>query len=180
MAVQAFTAASLSTLSAQATVSARDHHDISDFQTEARTESWQYFDADTWTSGFFTSQLYALHDRDSLCRFQNTSDSVDWLNLANEWNRQQYVDEVTQLTNTHDVGFLSFPLQNEYAINALSSTRDYILEMADHLAARFNPRVGCTRSWDQGGPNDFEVVSIIARKAILARADCTYRLSTSA
>lgn len=128
---------------------------------------WLYFDADTWTSGFFSASLYALHERtNTLCPASSinttasSSGSQDWLTLARKWNTQDYQTMVEQLTNTHDVGFLSLPLQYELALDSTNATvKQAILGMADHLAARFSPVVGCTRSWDQGGPDDFEVVS---------------------
>ena len=40
--------------------------------------------------------------------------------------------------------------ENETAIEAVNA-------FANHLAARFNPTVGCTRSWDSADPTDFQV-----------------------
>ncbi len=40
--------------------------------------------------------------------------------------------------------------ENETAIEAVNA-------FANHLAARFDPTVGCTRSWDSADPTDFQV-----------------------
>lgn len=58
-----------------------------------------------------------------------------------------------------DVGFLSWPAQAELALVGTNETaRNAVLQMAGHLADRYDPLVGCTKSWDVGGPDDFEVV----------------------
>ena len=116
--------------------------------------SWEFFPAETWTSGFFASTLYALNLRESiLCPSDNGTSSIDWLSLAQKWNTPEFESTAQAITNTHDVGFLSYPAQ-------YGGSWDAVLEMAQHLADRFSPTVGCTRSWEDGGPDDFVVVRV--------------------
>jgi hypothetical protein len=57
------------------------------------------------------------------------------------------------------VGFISFPFIEELALNPENKTAiDAINKFASMLAARFNPIVGCTRSWDASDPTDFQVI----------------------
>lgn len=124
--------------------------------------TWISFPADTWTSAFFSSSFYALHQRHStLCpSVTPTADNgstTDWLALAREWSEGLYqVDEA--LTNTHDVGFLSWPAQQELNLGNTSATvKQAVLTEATHLADRFSTIVGCTESWDTDA-TDFEVI----------------------
>ena len=57
--------------------------------------------------------------------------------------------QVIPRNSTADGDTLRNP-QNETAIQAVNA-------FANHLAARFNPIVGCTRSWDSADPTDFQV-----------------------
>ncbi|PCH38423.1 glycoside hydrolase family 88 protein [Wolfiporia cocos MD-104 SS10] len=99
---------------------------------------WEYFVPDLWTSGFFPATLYEMR------------------------RRAQLTPEVPLETNNtvgHDVGFLSYPFVNELEIDKDNQTaRDAVNRFASDLAARFNPIVGCTRSWDTANPIDFEVI----------------------
>ena len=81
--------------------------------------NWQYFVADTWTTGFFPSLLYALHTRSALCSSAQTSDNTlndtDWLDLARSWSASEVALESNN-TLGHDVGFVSFPFQDELEV----------------------------------------------------------------
>ncbi|EKM55948.1 glycoside hydrolase family 88 protein [Phanerochaete carnosa HHB-10118-sp] len=122
---------------------------------------WQYFVPDTWTSGFFPATLYELNRRTTLCAADVSAQGLngtDWVLLGQTWS----AGEVPSETNTgvgHDVGFLSFPFVDELQLHpenqsAITAVNDF----ANHLAGRFDPAVGCTRSWDTPDPTDFEVI----------------------
>lgn len=139
---------------------------------------WQYFVADTWTTGFFNSLLYALHNRSLACSDTQSSDgtlnTTDWLGFARAWTVPEVALETTN-TLGHDVGFVSFPFQDELqlyvppyhscSVASNISERDptnqtaidAVNAFASDLAARFSPTVGCTRSWDTDDPTDFTV-----------------------
>lgn len=73
---------------------------------------WDFFNANTWTTGFFPTTLYALSTRASLC---GTNDREAWLDLGRQW----IVGEIpVEIVNTleHDVGFVSFPFVEEYLL----------------------------------------------------------------
>ncbi|KAI0255273.1 d-4,5 unsaturated-glucuronyl hydrolase-like protein [Lactifluus subvellereus] len=121
--------------------------------TTRDTGEWRFLGADTWTSGFLPATFYALAERAALCpgSMNGTSD-VQWLEIA----RASATGEVPLESHTsvgHDVGFLSFPFVDELAVNPQNDTALHAVEtFAAALAARFNPVVGCTRSWDTADP----------------------------
>ncbi|KAI0329874.1 d-4,5 unsaturated-glucuronyl hydrolase-like protein [Cubamyces sp. BRFM 1775] len=125
--------------------------------TDRDEGNWIWFSPDQWTSGFFPATLYAMYERTKLCGTQAVSGS-QWLELGRAWS----TGEVPLETHTgvgHDVGFLSYPFMDELKVNPKNeSAIQAVNAFANHLAARFSPIVGCTRSWDTADPTDFQVI----------------------
>ncbi|KAI0373266.1 d-4,5 unsaturated-glucuronyl hydrolase-like protein [Pilatotrama ljubarskyi] len=123
--------------------------------TDRVNGEWIWFSPDQWTAGFFPSTLYAMHERTKLCGAR-AGNAEEWLTLGRAWS----TGEIPLETHTgvgHDVGFLSYPFMDELKVNAKNQTAiQAINAFAAHLAARFNPVVGCTRSWDSSDPTDFQ------------------------
>ncbi|KAK7449784.1 hypothetical protein VKT23_013260 [Stygiomarasmius scandens] len=125
-------------------------------QYTTRDGTWQLFVPDTWTSGFFPSTPYALDTRAKLCPSQTAG--TDWVALGRSLSTGLIPLE-THNTQGHDVGFLSMPFMLELDVNPENQTAiQAINAFATDLAARFNPTVGCTRSWDTEDPTDFTVI----------------------
>ncbi|KAF8626251.1 hypothetical protein AX15_004929 [Amanita polypyramis BW_CC] len=119
--------------------------------TNQSAGDWLYFTPDTWTSGFFPATAYALNARKTYCRSADLQDT-DWLSLGRAASNALIPLEVNNSVG-HDVGFLSFPFADELVVNPLNKTaQDVVNAFAHDLAARFNPIVGCTRSWDSPDP----------------------------
>ncbi|EMD34410.1 glycoside hydrolase family 88 protein [Gelatoporia subvermispora B] len=119
---------------------------------------WQYFKPDEWTTGFFPATLYAMHQRAQLCPSTNSGDAAQWLQLGREWSTAEVPLEQTN-TLGHDVGFVSYPFMLELAVDPDNTTAQAAVNaFAADLAARFDPIVGCTRSWDTADPTDFQVI----------------------
>ncbi|KAI0713492.1 d-4,5 unsaturated-glucuronyl hydrolase-like protein [Earliella scabrosa] len=119
---------------------------------------WQWNPVDWWTTGFFPATLYAMHERTKLCRTSDVGDAAQWLELGQTWATGSIPLEVRNSVG-HDVGFLSYPFLDELKIHpdnatALNSVHAY----TNILAGRYNPVVGCTRSWDSSDPTDFQVI----------------------
>lgn len=93
-----------------------------------------------WTSGFFPGSLwyaYALTNSHQLK--QQAIAYTEKLNPVRYYKR------------THDLGFMidcSYGNALRFAPN--DTIKDVIIETADNLAARFNEKIGCIRSWDFG------------------------------
>ncbi|KAJ7684560.1 glycoside hydrolase family 88 protein [Mycena polygramma] len=128
--------------------------------TDTSAGHWLDFAPDTWTSGFFPTTLYALNTRKTLCgaTAANGLSAANWLDLGRAASNGLIPLE-THNNQGHDVGFLSFPFVEELAINPTNQTAlTAVKQFAADLAARFNPVVGCTRSWDTADPTDFTVI----------------------
>jgi unsaturated chondroitin disaccharide hydrolase len=91
-----------------------------------------------WTSGFYSGTLYDL--------YEFSHDTV----LLNEALRSTRLLEKEQYnTGTHDLGFMMFTSYGHAERLAPSAAFDSILlNSARSLSTRFNPRIGCIRSWD--------------------------------
>ncbi|KAG7453040.1 glucuronyl hydrolase [Guyanagaster necrorhizus] len=128
--------------------------------TDSTAGVWQLFSADTWTSGFFPATLYALETRQSLCEATSANglNAADWAELGRQTSAG-LAPLTTSNSVGHDVGFLSFPYVEELSIHPDNTTAaDIVNGFATYLAGRFNPTVGCTRSWDSSDPTDFVVI----------------------
>ncbi len=143
--------------------------------TDMELGQWQLFSPNTWTSGFFPATLYALNTRKALCGTSENNNLAiaDWLNLGRSTS-SGLIPLETDNTLGHDVGFISFAFVEELAMQVTSRPHYRVTDDPDRnpqnqtaisavnnfakdLAARFNPIVGCTRSWDTADPTDFQV-----------------------
>lgn len=82
--------------------------------TSTSTGSWIWFGAETWTSGFFPGSLYLLNTRAKKCPTSNAA-KYDWLALGRKWS-EGLVQIETNNGVQHDVGFISFPFQEELLV----------------------------------------------------------------
>ncbi|MCB9911741.1 MAG: glycoside hydrolase family 88 protein [Planctomycetes bacterium] len=102
--------------------------------------AWRYVGAQDWTSGFFAGCQWLMYER---------TQGEKWRLRAT----QQTLDLAGQQNNTgdHDIGFRIFlSYGNAFRCTGDPAYRDVLWTAAQSLATRFNPTVGCTRSWDFG------------------------------
>lgn len=97
--------------------------------------------ADDWCTGFFPGELWYMygHTRDGFWHRQ--AERNTWMLEGVQWHG-----------GSHDIGFMvgcSFGKGLE--MTADSHYRDVLLQAASTLTRRFEPRVGCIRSWSWGG-----------------------------
>ena len=78
---------------------------------------WEYFNPDTWTSGFFPATAYLLNARKDKCGADddNGLGGADWLELGRAMSAG-LVPLEDHTTQGHDVGFLSFPFIEELKV----------------------------------------------------------------
>lgn len=102
-----------------------------------------------WTSGFFPGILWMMYDY--------TGDSV-WLAPAHHFTMN--VVEQQYNGGTHDLGFMMYcSFGNGYRLTGSPIYREVLVQSARTLATRFNPAVGCIRSWDFNGDKwEFPVI----------------------
>ena len=91
-----------------------------------------------WVSGFFPGVLWYLYEN-----FQNDT-LKQW---AKEYTSR--VEDQQYTTDNHDVGFMIFcSFGNGYRITGDKDYLKVIETAASSLSTRFNPKIGCIRSWD--------------------------------
>jgi len=98
---------------------------------------WSTSSAGGWTSGFFPGELWALY---------NHTKDQKVLSLAKAWTEGIRSQQFN--TGTHDVGFMVFySFSHGYLFTKDADYKNVTLNAAHSLSTRFNPKVGCTRSW---------------------------------
>ncbi len=102
-----------------------------------------------WTSGFFPGVLWYLY------AFTNDE---QWEKAARE--ATHLLEDERFNGRTHDMGFKIYcSYGNGYRFTNDPAYRDIIIQSAKTLATRFNPTVGCIRSWDHNSHRwDFPVI----------------------
>lgn len=93
-----------------------------------------------WTSGFYPGTLWYL--------YEYTKDDA----LKNEaLKRTALVEKEKDNKGTHDLGFMMYcSYGNAFRIDKTPAYKDILLTSARSLCTRFNPKVGCIKSWDHG------------------------------
>ncbi|HVW59105.1 MAG TPA: alpha-L-fucosidase [Puia sp.] len=91
-----------------------------------------------WTSGFFPGQLWLL--------YQYTG-KEEWKKEAQAFTARMEREKFNG--TTHDMGFKIYcSYGTGYRLTKDEAYRQVIIQSAKTLATRFNPRIGCIRSWD--------------------------------
>ena len=93
-----------------------------------------------WTSGFFPGNLWLAYQltgdeslRESAVKFTN------------------YLYPLREYKGTHDIGFMmNCSYGNANRLSPADSVRSALIQTADNLCGRFNPEIGCIRSWNFG------------------------------
>jgi hypothetical protein len=77
---------------------------------------WKWFAAQTWTSGFYPAMAYLLNHRVPKCPDINPSRPAGkWLAIGRKWSEGLVQIESNNQVR-HDVGFISFPFQEELLV----------------------------------------------------------------
>ncbi|MCI0693598.1 glycoside hydrolase family 88 protein [candidate division KSB1 bacterium] len=91
-----------------------------------------------WTSGFFPGCLWLIYEY---------TGEEKWKIAAQKFTRNLEQEKLNG--TTHDMGFKMFcSFGNGYRLTGDREYREILLESAKMLITRFNPKVGCIRSWD--------------------------------
>lgn len=110
-------------------------------------DSMETSGSDWWCSGFYPGTLLYLYEQ--------TKDQ----SLLSEAERVlQILEKEKNNKTTHDLGFMMFcSFGNAERIASKPGYKDILLTSAKSLSTRFNPKVGCIKSWDSK-PGDFLVI----------------------
>jgi hypothetical protein len=91
-----------------------------------------------WVSGFFSGSLWYLY------QYSNDSALLDYAR-----NYTERVEKEKYNRRTHDLGFMLYcSFGNGYRLTGDTAYKDILLTGAESLISRFNPLVGCIKSWD--------------------------------
>jgi len=110
------------------------------YPRSASLSSINYVSDSDWTSGFFPGVLWYLGDY-----FNDSTIKTKAINFTTNLSSQQYNKK------THDVGFIMYcSYGNGYKYTSNQTYKSILINSANSLKTRYNPVVGCTRSWDFG------------------------------
>lgn len=100
--------------------------------------TWRTVEIRDWTSGFFPGILWYMHELTGEKTFEQS---------ARRWT--EGLTPLQWYAGSHDVGFMVFcSFGNGYRLTHDESYKAVILQAARTLATRFNPTVGCIKSWN--------------------------------
>lgn len=101
---------------------------------------WQFKTSTDWTSGFFPGCLWLM--------YESTGNPV-WRQRAEAWTAS--LEAQKNDTTTHDIGFqMLCSYGNGARLTGSPVYQSVLNQAAASLSTRFNPVVGCTRSWSFG------------------------------
>jgi rhamnogalacturonyl hydrolase YesR len=100
--------------------------------------SWKTTPSREWTSGFFPGALWYM--------YEYTRDPF-YKKAAQKWTAGMAPEQFDR--GTHDLGFKIFcSFGNANRLAPSKEYKDVIVQAAQTLSLRFNPVVGCIKSWD--------------------------------
>ncbi|MBT3478218.1 MAG: glucuronyl hydrolase [Candidatus Marinimicrobia bacterium] len=100
--------------------------------------STKLVNTDDWTSGFWPGSLWYLYE---------LTDDEKWRNEAQRFTVNMAEQQFKNIN--HDIGFkMNCSYGNGYRLTQNPDYVDVLIQSAKTLALRFDPNVGCIRSWD--------------------------------
>ncbi len=102
-----------------------------------------------WTCGFPAGSFWYMYE---------LTGDIFWKEVALENTLK--LEGVQYRTNTHDLGFMVFcSYGNAYRLTGNEDYKEVILRASESLMTRFNPTIGCIRSWDHNSDKwDYPVI----------------------
>lgn len=118
-------------------------------RTISKNGSLTMINPNDWCSGFFPGSLWQIYDYTNDDYWRQQAISFTWLIEDAKWN-----------TGTHDLGFMmNNSFGKAWELTGERSYKDVVLQSAKSLITRYNPTVGCIRSW--GRNNDTKKFTVI-------------------
>lgn len=103
---------------------------------------------DDWCSGFFAGNLWFLYEY---------TGQEKWATAARTFDAVEEPEKTHG--NTHDIGFkLYCSLGNGYRLTHNEHYKEVVITSAKTLCTRFNPTIGCIRSWDHSSQWKYPVI----------------------
>lgn len=91
-----------------------------------------------WTSGFFPGSLWYLYEITGNSRLKEEAELFT-----------SHIEREKNTRSTHDLGFILYcSFGNGLRLTSSEKYKEILLTGAKSLISRYNPKVGCIRSWD--------------------------------
>ena len=101
-----------------------------------------------WTSGFFPGCLWLVYEYSGNEKFRGMAE-----------RQTAKLDSIVSMKTHHDIGFqVNSSFGNGYRLTGQPAYLETMRAGAEKLCTRFNPVVGCTRSWDPGKRWNYPVI----------------------
>ncbi len=111
------------------------------------TDKYEFSNSDWWCSGFYPGTLLLLYGQTKDTMLYNEA-----MRILEPLKKEQFN------TTTHDLGFMMYcSFGNANLIEPNPAYKNILLQSARSLSSRFNPTVGCIRSWN-GKDNEYLVI----------------------
>jgi len=106
---------------------------------EDGTIDWVKHNMD-WTEGFFPGCMWKLYEFTKDAKWKKDADYF-----------QNLFIEAKDINTTHDLGFMFYCSFGEgYKLTKDEKYKQVVIDASDALISRFDPKVGCIKSWDFG------------------------------
>jgi rhamnogalacturonyl hydrolase YesR len=113
-----------------------------------------------WRSGFYPGVLWYMYDY--------TKDPY-WRKNAELWTSG--LEQKKYNTRTHDLGFMLYSsFGNGFRLTKNPNYKAVLIQGAKSLASRYDPKVGCIRSWDHGNWNFPVIIDNMMNLELLFKA----------
>lgn len=120
---------------------------VASFPKTFEHDSLQSSGSGWWCSGFYPGCLLYIYEQT-----KDTALYAEALRKLDELKKEQYNK------TTHDLGFMMYcSFGNAFKRDSNEEFKKILINSAKSLASRFNPVVGCIKSWDSK-PTDFLVI----------------------
>jgi unsaturated chondroitin disaccharide hydrolase len=117
----------------------KDKPDLVSPRTLDSTGNLKLVSSRDWTSGFFPGILWFLYEY---------TGNKEWKQNAENFTAN--IEREKTNGGTHDMGFKVYcSFGSGYYFTKDPHYKDVIIQSAQTLITRFNPKIGCIRSWDQ-------------------------------
>jgi unsaturated chondroitin disaccharide hydrolase len=91
-----------------------------------------------WTPGFFPGSLWYVYEH-----------SADTAIMASAIRWTERLEPLKDFTEHHDLGFMMYcSYGNAYRLTGKQQYKDDLVQAARSLSTRFDPKVGCIKSWN--------------------------------
>ncbi len=114
----------------------------------AKTDSLVTSNSSWWCSGFYPGTLLYLYEETKKTELLAEADRIMNVLAKEQYNK-----------GTHDLGFMMYcSFGNANRIKPSEAYKQILINSAKSLSSRFDPKIGCFKSWNSKDPTDYLVI----------------------